>query len=97
MYGIASYWVQTFFKQSSGALLLDVHFHNHSKPDNTFVTAISWTDPHEKKNYITVKVIIKLFVNYPTNNNYILKTLTYANNKIFLFCRLLISISYRQF
>ncbi|XP_057517043.1 alpha-L-arabinofuranosidase 2-like isoform X1 [Amaranthus tricolor] len=57
VYGIASYWVQTFFKQSSGALLLDVHFHNHSKPDNTFVTAISWTDPHEKKNYITVKIV----------------------------------------
>lgn len=57
VYGIASFWVQTFFKQSSGALLLNVHFHNHSKPNNTYVTAISWTNEEEKKNYITIKVV----------------------------------------
>ncbi|XP_056684838.1 alpha-L-arabinofuranosidase 1 isoform X1 [Spinacia oleracea] len=56
-YGIASYWVQTFFKESSGASLLNVHFHNHSMLENTYVTAISWTNKHEKKNYITIKVV----------------------------------------
>ncbi|KAL2926523.1 Alpha-L-arabinofuranosidase 1 [Bienertia sinuspersici] len=57
VYGIASYWVQTFFKQSSGATLLNVHFHNHSKPDNTYVTAISWNNEQDKTDYITIKVV----------------------------------------
>ncbi|KAL2932556.1 Alpha-L-arabinofuranosidase 1 [Bienertia sinuspersici] len=56
-YGIASYWVQTCFKQSSGATLLNVHFHNHSKPENTYVTAISWTDERDKTDYITIKAV----------------------------------------
>lgn len=57
VYGIASYWVQTFFKHSSGAILLDVHFSNHAKPENIYVTAISWTNQQEKRNYITIKVV----------------------------------------
>ncbi|KAL2936662.1 Alpha-L-arabinofuranosidase 1, partial [Bienertia sinuspersici] len=57
LYGIASYWVQTFFKQSSGATLLNVHFHNHSKPENTYVTAISWNNEQDKTDYITIKVV----------------------------------------
>ncbi|CAO2818276.1 unnamed protein product [Amaranthus hypochondriacus] len=57
IYGTASYWVQTFFTQSSGALLLNVDFNNQSKLKNTYVTAISWTDPQEKIDYITIKIV----------------------------------------
>ncbi|XP_021733703.1 alpha-L-arabinofuranosidase 2-like [Chenopodium quinoa] len=57
VFGIASYWVQTFFKESSGATLLNIHFHNHSKPENTYVSAISWSDKLDQKNYITVKIV----------------------------------------
>ncbi|XP_074284523.1 alpha-L-arabinofuranosidase 1-like [Silene latifolia] len=59
VYGIASYWVQTLFKESSGALLLDSHLHTdtHSNAENIYATAIKWTDNKEKKNYITIKVV----------------------------------------
>ncbi|KAK9747967.1 hypothetical protein RND81_02G026900 [Saponaria officinalis] len=56
-YGIASYWVQTFFKESSGAKLLDSHLRIHAKDDNIYATAIKWTDKTEKKNYVTIKVV----------------------------------------
>ncbi|KNA25400.1 hypothetical protein SOVF_006930, partial [Spinacia oleracea] len=54
-YGIASYWVQTFFRESSGASLLKVNFPNHTLP-NTHLTAISRTNSIDQKDYITVKV-----------------------------------------
>ncbi|KAL2936093.1 Alpha-L-arabinofuranosidase 1 [Bienertia sinuspersici] len=56
-YGISSYWVQTFFKQSSGAKLLKVQFLNHSLPEHTYATAISWTSKEDKKDHITIKVV----------------------------------------
>ncbi|KAK9747961.1 hypothetical protein RND81_02G026800 [Saponaria officinalis] len=56
-YGIASYWVQTFFKESSGAELLDSHLHIHAEDDNIYATAIKWTDKSETKNYVTLKVV----------------------------------------
>ncbi|KAL9239571.1 hypothetical protein vseg_013880 [Gypsophila vaccaria] len=56
-YGIASYWVQTFFKESSGAMLLDSHLRIHAKDDNIYATAVKWTDKAEKKNYVTIKVV----------------------------------------
>ncbi|KAH9608709.1 hypothetical protein KSS87_013904 [Heliosperma pusillum] len=57
VYGIASYWVQTFFKQSSGSLLLDSHLPTHSKAENLYATAIKWMDDKDKKTYITIKVV----------------------------------------
>ncbi|KAK9747959.1 hypothetical protein RND81_02G026600 [Saponaria officinalis] len=56
-FGISSYWVQTFFKESSGAVLLDSHLHIHAKDVNIYATAIKWTDKTEKKIYMTVKVV----------------------------------------
>ena len=56
LYGTPSYWVQTFFKQSSGAFLLSSHLKAYSQ--SIYATAISVTDQKDRsKNYITVKVI----------------------------------------
>ncbi|KAL9243266.1 hypothetical protein vseg_017174 [Gypsophila vaccaria] len=56
-FGIASYWVQTFFKESSGATLLDSHLRIKANNDSIYATAIKWTDKHDKKNYVTIKVV----------------------------------------
>jgi len=58
-YAISSYWVQTFFKESSGALLLHSRLQNHTCPPTSRVhaSAISWTDHHKKQSYITIKVV----------------------------------------
>ncbi|KAJ8449143.1 hypothetical protein Cgig2_004198 [Carnegiea gigantea] len=60
-YGISSYWVQTFFKESSGALLLKSHLktqtRTRSKTPHVHASAISWLDHQEKKNCITIKVV----------------------------------------
>lgn len=56
LYGTPSYWVQTFFKQSSGAFLLSSYLKTYSQ--NIYATAISVTDRKDRsKNYITVKVV----------------------------------------
>ncbi|KAL9239572.1 hypothetical protein vseg_013881 [Gypsophila vaccaria] len=56
-FGIASYWVQTFFKESSGATLLDSHLLINANNENIYATAINWTDKAEKKHYMTIKVV----------------------------------------
>ncbi|KAL9228453.1 hypothetical protein vseg_004036 [Gypsophila vaccaria] len=56
-FGIASYWVQTFFKESSGATLLDSHLRINANNENIYATAIKWTDKAEKKHYVTIKVV----------------------------------------
>lgn len=56
VYGISSYWVQTFFKESSGALLLDSSLQAHSEA-HIYASTISWMEPKEKRTYITIKVV----------------------------------------
>ena len=60
-YGISSYWVQTFFKESSGALLLESRLQTQTQTDSktprVHASAISWMDHQENKNYITIKVV----------------------------------------
>ncbi|XP_074284534.1 alpha-L-arabinofuranosidase 1-like [Silene latifolia] len=61
VYGISSYWVQTFFKESSGALLLKTALHTNSTnstlDNNIYATAIKWMDKEEKIDYVILKVV----------------------------------------
>ena len=58
-YGISSYWVQTFFKETSGALLLESRLKTdvRLKAPRVHASAISWMDRTEQKNYTTIKVV----------------------------------------
>lgn len=53
-FGIPSYWMQTFFTDSSGATLLNV---NQSTNDHFISSAISYKSSEDGKNYIKVKVV----------------------------------------
>ncbi|KAL8154208.1 hypothetical protein V2J09_011968 [Rumex salicifolius] len=53
-FGIPSYWMQTFFTDSSGAILLNV---NQSTSDHFIASAISYKSSDDGNNYIKIKVV----------------------------------------
>ncbi|XP_073014704.1 alpha-L-arabinofuranosidase 1-like [Primulina eburnea] len=55
-YGTPSYWMQHFFKESNGAILLDSKL--QADPSTSIVTsAISWNDSDKNKSYVRIKVV----------------------------------------
>ncbi|GAB4845597.1 hypothetical protein Ancab_038999 [Ancistrocladus abbreviatus] len=53
-YGIPSYWMQTFFIDSSGATLLDLDLQSNST--SVIASAISYVNKEDNKNYIKIKI-----------------------------------------
>jgi len=54
-YGTPSYWIQTFFVESSGALLLNSTLQN--SPTSVVASAIQYKNSQNGKNYLRVKVV----------------------------------------
>ena len=54
-YGTPSYWIQTFFVESSGALLLNSTLQN--SPTSVVASAIQYKNSQDGKNYLRVKVV----------------------------------------
>ncbi|KAG5041887.1 hypothetical protein JHK87_005802 [Glycine soja] len=54
-YGTPSYWVQHLFSASSGATLLNTTLQNST--DSLVASAIEYTNPEDKKNYLRIKVV----------------------------------------
>ena len=54
-YGTPSYWVQHLFTTSSGATLLNTTL--QTSTDSLVASAIEYTNPKDKKNYLRIKVI----------------------------------------
>ncbi|KAL2658097.1 hypothetical protein AAZV13_03G003500 [Glycine max] len=54
-YGTPSYWVQHLFSASSGATLLNTTLQNST--DSLVASAIEYTNPEDKKNYLKIKVV----------------------------------------
>ncbi|KAL9227985.1 hypothetical protein vseg_003613 [Gypsophila vaccaria] len=57
IYAISSYWVQTFFSDSSGAILLKTTDIQPVPNVLVFYSAIKFTDPKDRKTYIRIKVV----------------------------------------
>lgn len=56
-YGTPSYWMQHFFKESNGAILLNSKL--QADPSTSIVaSAISWNDSDKNKSYVRIKVWI---------------------------------------
>ncbi|CAA0832883.1 Alpha-L-arabinofuranosidase 1 [Striga hermonthica] len=56
VYGTPSYWMQHFFKESNGAILLDSSL--QSSPSNPLIaSAIYWKNTENNKNYLRIKVV----------------------------------------
>lgn len=55
MYGTPSYWMQQFFRESSGATLLNSTLQTNSS-DSLIADAITWKDTNTGKNNIKIKV-----------------------------------------
>lgn len=60
VYGTPSYWMQLFFAKSSGATYLKTALESSSS--SLVASAISWKNGTDDTNYITIKVIILLFI-----------------------------------
>ncbi|KAG5085999.1 hypothetical protein JHK82_053396 [Glycine max] len=54
-YGTPSYWVQHLFTTSSGATLLNTTL--QTSTDSLVASAIEYTNPKDKKNYLRIKVV----------------------------------------
>ncbi|XP_010251797.1 PREDICTED: alpha-L-arabinofuranosidase 1-like [Nelumbo nucifera] len=55
-YGTPSYWMQTFFRESSGATLLNTTL-QASSPSSLITSAITWDDPVGNNNYLRIKIV----------------------------------------
>ncbi|KAK2652204.1 hypothetical protein Ddye_012060 [Dipteronia dyeriana] len=55
-YGTPSYWVQTYFKESSGATLLNATLQSNSS-SSIIASAIAWKNSEDEKQYIKIKVV----------------------------------------
>lgn len=55
LYGTPSYWVQQFFRESSGATLLNATIQTDS-PASIVASAIAWEDSKNEKSYLRIKV-----------------------------------------
>ncbi|XP_052175278.1 alpha-L-arabinofuranosidase 1-like isoform X2 [Diospyros lotus] len=55
-YGTPSYWMQHFFKESSGAVLLNSTLQANSS-SSLIASAIAWENPEDQKNYLKIKVV----------------------------------------
>ncbi|KAI4348555.1 hypothetical protein L6164_009265 [Bauhinia variegata] len=56
LYGTPSYWVQQFFRESSGATVLDTTL-NTTSSSSLIASAIAWQNSADEKNYIRIKVV----------------------------------------
>ncbi|KAK9194317.1 hypothetical protein WN944_005021 [Citrus x changshan-huyou] len=56
LYGTPSYWVQQFFRESSGATLLNATLLTNSS-SSIVASAISWEDSENAKSYLRIKVV----------------------------------------
>ncbi|KAJ4706781.1 alpha-L-arabinofuranosidase 1 [Melia azedarach] len=56
LYGTPSYWVQQFFRESSGATLLNATIQTDS-PASIVASAIAWEDSKNEKSYLRIKVV----------------------------------------
>ncbi|KAL9425166.1 hypothetical protein AB3S75_032158 [Citrus x aurantiifolia] len=56
VYGTPSYWVQQFFRESSGATLLNATLLTNSS-SSLVASAISWEDSENAKSYLRIKVV----------------------------------------
>ncbi|XP_021900939.1 LOW QUALITY PROTEIN: alpha-L-arabinofuranosidase 1-like [Carica papaya] len=56
MYGTPSYWMQQFFRESSGATLLNSTLQTNSS-DSLIADAITWKDTNTGKNNIKIKIV----------------------------------------
>ncbi|KAI4300950.1 hypothetical protein L6164_034275 [Bauhinia variegata] len=56
LYGTPSYWVQQFFRESSGATLLKTNLTSTSS-SSLSASAIAWQNSADGKNYLRVKVV----------------------------------------
>ncbi|KAJ6408442.1 hypothetical protein OIU84_011705 [Salix udensis] len=54
-YGTPSYWVQKFFRESSGATLLDARLQTNSS--SLVASAITWTSSVDGETYLKIKVV----------------------------------------
>ncbi|KAI5671797.1 hypothetical protein M9H77_12161 [Catharanthus roseus] len=56
LYGTPSYWMQHFFRESNGAILVNSTL--EANPSNSLIaSAITWKNPEDNKNYLRVKVV----------------------------------------
>ncbi|KAH9675095.1 alpha-L-arabinofuranosidase 1 [Citrus sinensis] len=56
LYGTPSYWVQQFFRESSGATLLNATLLTNSS-SSIVASAISWEDSENAKSFLRIKVV----------------------------------------
>ncbi|KAI3472368.1 hypothetical protein Pfo_029129 [Paulownia fortunei] len=56
VYGTPSYWMQHFFKESNGAILLNSKLQTSSSTP-LIASAISWKNPEDNKSYLRIKVV----------------------------------------
>uniref|UniRef100_A0A6M2ETH7 non-reducing end alpha-L-arabinofuranosidase n=1 Tax=Populus davidiana TaxID=266767 RepID=A0A6M2ETH7_9ROSI len=54
-YGTPSYWVQKFFRESSGATLLDANLQTNSS--SLVASAITWTNSVDGETYLKIKIV----------------------------------------
>ncbi|KAK9986996.1 hypothetical protein SO802_031947 [Lithocarpus litseifolius] len=54
LYGTPSYWVQRFFRESSGATILDTTLQTNT---SLIASAITWQDSNDGKNYLRIKIV----------------------------------------
>ncbi|XP_061966060.1 alpha-L-arabinofuranosidase 1-like [Populus nigra] len=54
-YGTPSYWVQKFFRESSGATLLDAKLQTNSS--SLVASAITWTNSVDGETYLKIKIV----------------------------------------
>lgn len=70
LYGTPSYWMQHFFRESNGAILVNSTL--EANPSNSLIaSAITWKNPEDNKNYLRVKVCTQAHVFSPSNQNFI--------------------------
>ncbi|KAL5707693.1 non-reducing end alpha-L-arabinofuranosidase [Ranunculus cassubicifolius] len=55
-YGTPSYWVQQFFKESSGSMVLKTTLQSNVS-NSLLASAIVWQSPQDNKKYIKIKVV----------------------------------------
>ncbi|KAK6151373.1 hypothetical protein DH2020_014008 [Rehmannia glutinosa] len=56
VYGTPSYWMQHFFKESNGAILLNSKLQTNSST-SIITSAISWENQEDNKSYLRIKVL----------------------------------------
>ena len=72
-YGTPSYWVQQFFRESSGATLLNATFQT-AAPGSLVASAIAWQNSVDEENYLRIKVMVTAFTLVVCFLNYLICT-----------------------